>query len=414
MAGHQTPYNPQDHFTPETRLWIFTGAAISIFVSMIVTGGVLAKYVRHRISNNTLQCFNAAAAGLFMAMAFYHIFPEALAKIVENQTKEKDDNKHRIFMTHDKAEDFNEALEPKLQWAGILVFAGYSLILFSERVLANLFLTAPEKKTEETQPLVNKPCSNIKNTIIGEPSPRLHAIDMDLSGRKTSNIDNCPKQHCHHTEGHDVAVCKGHSHGVPQNTGFVSSCFLLLALSIHGMSEGYITGNIMSGSNDFTQGFACVIGICGHKWIEGFVIMLSLLKEEDTVESEDTNTQQGDIEQGNAKPKKEKVPLMRCVIFLGLCAMSSPIGMLINVILSFPQFDQASPYINAIAVGTLVYVAVTEIVPESFVDIGNFSRSLYKFLLFCMSGAALMVFLHFCDVDDPQKTGWPTVYGKDH
>ncbi|CAD7973637.1 unnamed protein product, partial [Amoebophrya sp. A25] len=56
-------------------------------------------------------------------------------------------------------------------------------------------------------------------------------------------------------------------------------------------------------------------------------------------------------------------------------------------------FQAISPYINAFAVGTLVYVGVTEIVPEVFVDTGRFWKSLFKFGVMAAAGSALMWFL---------------------
>ena len=62
--------------------WGFAGAATGIFVGVVLLGAALAKCLRDRIKRVVLDCFNAGAAGMFLAMTVYHILPETIMDVL--------------------------------------------------------------------------------------------------------------------------------------------------------------------------------------------------------------------------------------------------------------------------------------------------------------------------------------------
>lgn len=519
---------------------IFCVVAGLSFIAIILIGGFLAKYLRHRISNFSLQCFNAAAAGMFLALAFFHILPEALIGIIKHVVKivAKGKNVQLDDATQDGMAD---AIEDRFHICGVLIFCGYAMILFFERVVANLFLKAPEAKDVRTvnvqlasrsevlpsssqlvlnddlskplmdgqvrssqvvhdprthpassscsKPILSTPCKatavspDVNHGVSGcskssssgkscsknsdkKQSPIFQeGADLDVDSnadtlstspyvsskvivvrcnrpehdhpdcddvlpnhghKKTTDQsipadsqgstqsqekhaclrNACPhfserqEEACNH-EDSPLHTCQGHAHSVPQDTNFISAIFLLLALSIHGISEGYVAGSIFTG-DDWAPALGFVAAVVAHKWIEGFVVMLSLLKNEDTTDG--TTLESSD-------KKVEKTPKLRIVIFMSIVALASPLGLLINLLFSEQHIDWVSPYVNAFAVGTLVYVALTEIIPETFVDTGKFGKSMFKYTLFWIAGAALMWFIWKFDTcnDIPKEKDSPVV-----
>ena len=156
---------------------------------------------------------------------------------------------------------------------------------------------------------------------------------------------------------------------MPKNTDTISAIFLLLALGAHGFTEGMVLGNMWSGEHPAMIGtvFIFVFCICAHIWVEALILSQSLMK---------------------AKQK--------WMIWLaGIHMIINPLGFVFTkyvlpAIFSSPadrqMLKEKSPYVNAGAAGCLIYIAVTEIVPEVFTDTGHKRRSALKFGLFFLCG----------------------------
>eukprot|EP00392_Amoebophrya_sp_AT5.2_P006342 g6354.t1 len=186
---------------------------------------------------------------------------------------------------------------------------------------------------------------------------------------------------CH---GHDN---HGHQHGVPVGASTLSAIFLMVALSLHGVFEGWAAASTFQGSAPWKNGMAAVVALAAHKWVEGFVLALSLLKA------------------GTCSN-------LKFFLLNFLCSLSSPLGVVVHT--AAREFAEAGmaewgPYLNAFACGTLIYVGVTEIVPEVFEcdTAKSATKALAKFLTFVTMGAALMVFLYYFHDCDHGSEGCP-------
>ncbi|CAD7952563.1 unnamed protein product [Amoebophrya sp. A120] len=240
------------------------------------------------------------------------------------------------------------------------------------------------KSKENHGRISNAPSGN--HYIHGRGSPRNSILSQQ---RRKSNYSHYVHEHHHHSDedlgchGHDN---HGHQHGVPLGASTMSAVFLMLALSLHGVFEGWAAASTFKGTNPWSNGMATVVALAAHKWVEGFVLSLSLLKAD----------------------------FDGCKFFLlnFLCACSSPIGVIIYTAahnVAEEQMQIIGPYLNALACGTLIYVGVTEIVPEVFEcdTAKSASKAAAKFLTFVAAGAGLMVFLYYfheCDHSNSSPT----------
>ena len=66
----------------------------------------------------------------------------------------------------------------------------------------------------------------------------------------------------------------------------------------------------------------------------------------------------------------------------------------------FMEESNATPFINSVAVGCLIYIAVTEIVPDAFNDVGHKTKSIVKYAVFVVTGGLLMVLINFLHKHD--------------
>ena len=132
-----------------------------------------------------------------------------------------------------------------------------------------------------------------------------------------------------------------------------------------------------------------IVAYAFHKWVEGFVLALSLMK---------------------AKFSN------RSFFFWNLgCSLASPLGVVLYTgvnSLAEEKMAQIGPYFNAFACGTLLYVGVTEIVPEVFECDTNKTvrKALAKFFMFNACGGCLMLFLfftHSCEHSHTSEGGEP-------
>jgi zinc transporter ZupT len=123
-----------------------------------------------------------------------------------------------------------------------------------------------------------------------------------------------------------------------------------------------VMGNFYAAGDDakLKNFLVFVVCVCAHIWVEFFLLSRSLMKAN----------------------------------LLGLVwihIVANPLGyglakMLQNVCKD--TFSLYTPYIDSFAAGTLVYIAVTEIVPEVFEsDHGKRGRQTIKFSVFCAAGA---------------------------
>ena len=62
--------------------WGFACAATTVFCGVVLLGAGLAKLLRNRIKRVVLDCFNAAAAGMFLAMTVFHVLPETIMNLL--------------------------------------------------------------------------------------------------------------------------------------------------------------------------------------------------------------------------------------------------------------------------------------------------------------------------------------------
>jgi len=143
---------------------------------------------------------------------------------------------------------------------------------------------------------------------------------------------------------------------------------LLLALGAHALSEGMVMGNFYAPEKPKLKNFLVfVVCVCAHIWVEFFLLARSLMKAN----------------------------LLYSLVWIHVIA--NPLGYAISRLLQnmggndSKLYQCYSPYIDSFAAGTLVYIAVTEIVPEVFEsDHGKKLRQSIKFGVFGLCGYAVI------------------------
>ncbi|CAD7942800.1 unnamed protein product [Amoebophrya sp. A25] len=207
-----------------------------------------------------------------------------------------------------------------------------------------------------------------------------HARHSHSGGRHSRNSHshaNCGRHSRRHStaslgcHGHDN---HGHQHGVPVGASPASAIMLMLALSIHCFFEGWSAASNFKGNKPWRSGIVAVTAYAAHKWVEGFVLALSLLK--------------ADFGSGSF------------FLFNFACSLASPLGVILYTAshaVAASQMKLVEPYFNAFACGTLLYVGVTEIIPEVFEcdTAKSVRKALAKYLVFNACGGLLMLFLFF-------------------
>lgn len=166
--------------------------------------------------------------------------------------------------------------------------------------------------------------------------------------------------HSSHSGGHTLSAHSGHghSHGVPEGAGSSASFIILfLALSFHGLMEGVALGAMTDSEHTLMTIF---IAIISHKGLESFSLGTSLTRG--------------------------KVSTFNYWFFLIGFSLTTTVGIAIGMILSASlDSSVASNVCVALASGTFIYVAISEVILKELADSRDKAVKMSLLLLgFCL------------------------------
>lgn len=112
---------------------------------------------------------------------------------------------------------------------------------------------------------------------------------------------------------------------------------MMLALSVHSVFEGIVIGI----APDFQNAAMVSFCVLAHKWAAAFAIGTAFATA--------------------------NVPERKIYGYVSIFALSTPVGIVLGILISSIQGGAFLGCTNAIAAGTLLYIAMSEIIPEEFV-----------------------------------------------
>lgn len=263
--------------------------------------------------------------GVLLCTTFIHLLPEVAENIAELQ------------------ED-GRLPEINFHLAELLMCIGFFVMYFVEESVHG-YIDRRNKKNEMEKTFQrtlsirrgSNEISNISSITDLANEKNISTIDLVPPSLENPQINSNGHghSHAHHSEhGHD-----GHSHLVFEDSLVISlrGLLIVLALSIHELFEGLAVGLESSASNVWYMFGA----VSAHKLVIAFCIGVELV----------TN-----------KTKKYLI-----ILYVGLFAVVSPLGIGIGIGLSHSSTDQmevASVFLQGLASGTLLYVVFFEILQK--------------------------------------------------
>lgn len=306
---------------------------------------------------------NVLAGSMFVAMALFHILPEAIHHAPPSM---------QTLLTSD----------PSPMGVMLFVFLGFSLVLVFERVLFDAHgsqdrpgpetygdapNSARNSETQEAAALERRTSSQSTQCIV---CASFEVCKFDVYAFRNCGDRNCRDRNCgqagsRHANGHGAGG-HGCGHGVNFNQNSTISAVLLMgALCVHSLFEGVVIGT----ADSVGTVWLLVAIVVSHEWAAAFAIT-----------SQVTQQLQGGIVR----------------VLLLLFALASPLGALLGWFIDEIAEEGGSPaaklmesILNSLAVGTLLYIGMVEVVPEEFAGARNATA---KFLVFMCAASFVLVF----------------------
>jgi len=285
---------------------------------------------------------NVLTGSMFISMALFHILPECIHHApISMQT----------LLTHDPSP------------TGVMLFAflGFSLVLFFERVLFDAHGThdhdLPDQLKHVFKPtgsFIGRLCADCVEKVSADD---LHQLELQKAqGKPDQRTGDSPEVACGTARAHSEREHSDGCHsGFSTAGGGLTAVLLMIALSIHAVFEGILVG---TASSVGTVSILVAI-IVAHKSAEAFVVANAL------------------------SPKQLQSRI--AFLLLSLFALASPFGIVLGWTIGEMAEHGASPLakliesiLNSLAVGTLFYIGMVEVVAEEFS--GRDAKS--KFIVF--------------------------------
>ena len=379
---------------------IIAKIAFIVFIYVIAFGaGILPNIIPWcKKSTHVLGIANAFSGGVFLALAFMHILPEATSGYAEFM---EDDHDEALNHGDDGDDDF-------FPLPFVLTFVGYAFILLIDKVIFDTHSLVGEHHHNHMddpaeQQLTNKIKEHLKEQLL-----KKEYKDSDLECLKESDImadeikaylsrndkfavrmshalnhkDTKPRRNSHsyangyqtlekptdHT-GNGVANALEQNHinssiQEVQSKNFkcnLTPIVLMLALSAHSVFEGIATGLV----KDLGDLWTYIIAIGLHKWAAAMSLGISMSRSF----KDDTKTY---------------------YICLCIFAFATPLGIAIGMGISNAS-DIVEIIFSTLAAGTFVYIACSEVIVEEF-SVPKFKW--FKMIAFLL-GACLITCLNF-------------------
>jgi zinc transporter ZupT len=323
--------------------------AIGIALVLLSAIGGISLRVKCPAFNNptALGYINVLSGGMFIGMALFHILPETL------------DHAPTEMKTLVTSEESGLAVMG-------FCFLGFIMVLFMERVLFNVHGDGEMDEVED----ILKQTLNPKNSFIaraegGGAGSFARASLVENMRRASQSLQQEPENRGH-GHAHDD---RGQSHGSVESG--TAAIVLMVALSVHSAFEGIIIGTAKTPMSVAVLVFIVV----AHKWAAAFAITNQLTD----------------------KQRESKIAW----ILLSIFSLASPLGTGIGWAIDAMAADSSAGsavqciecVLNAIAVGTLLYIGMVEVTPEEFSGTKNAKT---KFAVLCGSAGVIFVltFLH--------------------
>jgi len=292
----------------DALVWSKLGAIVLTFFIGIGAGALPLASPSFRENKTALSLANTFAAGVFLAMGVCHLLPEAAERMAA----------------------YRPDLNGRYPVAFLLFIGGYTVILAIDRV--------------------------VFSTVHGHghshghgPGPQDHGAKEPMDPFEKAPMITEP------SEGHPNGPLAGY--------------VLMVALSLHGASEGMALGlqDLMK------EVVPLAIAIVAHKWAEALALGIAF-----------------------ASSKMDTHQAMTLVVVF---AASTPAGIAIGMALNALLSPLAVACAMAMAAGSFLYIGASEVVVEEFVP----GRSNWLRLVAFIGGIALMVLLKgVADYDPPE------------
>eukprot|EP00397_Hematodinium_sp_SG-2012_P012158 GEMP01012321.1.p1 GENE.GEMP01012321.1~~GEMP01012321.1.p1 ORF type:complete len:370 (-),score=107.02 GEMP01012321.1:1980-3089(-) len=249
-----------------------------------------------------------------------------------------------------------EAAEGSTYWPFFTAF-GYLLVLFVDRVVA------PHDHSDPYA-MIHKKHTGLASPHIGNTMQH-ETYSVNDGGLESTQLSLPTRLSCFTDEENPPA---GREHGSDtRHDGKNASVALVVALSIHSIFEGLAVGSSLGSAMLLLAGV-----IAAHKWAAAFALTSFV------------------AEDGVAFTRWQ-------LSVLAIFIVASPVGAIVGLIASASD-DIAAP-VTATAGGTLLFVAMTEVIPTEFQGISvDFARRKFGFMVLGM--AAVLALLTFFSEDD--------------
>jgi len=146
----------------------------------------------------------------------------------------------------------------------------------------------------------------------------------------------------------------------PEKANLITPIMLLITLSIHSLLEGLVWGlqQTVAGTVSF------MIAVVSHKPLETLLLGIVLVKEH--------------------------VRLTIHIVFIGILSAVTPVGMCIGLNLDHLEIsDAVMAGFNAMAAGSFIYIATTEIIGEEFQSCNSPSERWQKLFFLILGGGII-------------------------
>jgi len=380
-----------DTTQPAQSFWVHASKALG--VAAVILSAVLGVVLRFSCpalqSQTFIEYVNVGSGAMFIAMALFHILPETLdpGHMPESM---------KTLMT--KSPSFLPCM--------VLVFFGFVMVLFFERVLldahghahshgesheqapktaASALATPPDAKPDEMRTVSTRASAEPPHWRAGSqeaPAPEVEmaaqvpelevemAAQEPVSGSSVAALhvagagdleraDGAGKEvHCHQ---------EPHDHPGSHNTG-KGAIMIMASLSVHSVFEGVVIGTAKTCKSVWLSVFIVV----AHKWAAAMSIANHLTPQQ-------RQTWVG-------------------TIILGIFSMTTPVGAVTGWVVGNVIGEEAriiECVLNSVGVGTLLYIGMVEVMPEEFAG----SKRVWSKLFVLLAAVSLVFFLSWLHVD---------------
>ncbi|CAI2372605.1 unnamed protein product [Moneuplotes crassus] len=353
---------------------------IILIAAMAFVAGILPGIIPWcKRSTNVLGIANAFSGGVFLAIAFLHILPEATSGYREFMEQHEHSERYAPCLRHGNEE------EPfPLPFA--LAFVGYAFILLIDKVIFDTHSlvdghghgSSPKiipnvRKEHNDYEEISKEINEYGQDYDENEGPQRiqtkfvacmdHTLNRSEASQESNSFNKTDRDSKH---GEDTSIATHHDHLINSEERKKKRCscnltpvVLCIALSVHSVFEGIATGLIKETSDLWTF----VIAIGAHKWAAAMSLGISMTK--------------------NFKNQTGTV-----YIVLTIFSLATPLGVLIGMIVA-TQSAIVDIIFSSLAAGTFVYIACSEVIVEEFSVPKYRWIKMFSFLI----GASLIIVL---------------------